>query len=71
MSLPNEFQTVLSKFKMAEIIEKLAGDKDSLRVDIQQVKFTLRNQRFEIDGKVDFNVVHKAPNPHSKPKEER
>jgi hypothetical protein len=71
MSVPSEFQTILSNFKMAEIIEKIAGGKDNVRVDIQQVKFTLRNQRFEIDGKVDFNVVHKASNPHSKPKEER
>jgi len=71
MSVPSELQTALSKFKMAEIIEKLAGDKDNLRVDIKQVKFTLRNKRFEIDGTVNFNVVHKAPNPHSKSKEER
>lgn len=69
MVLPSELQDVLSKFKMAEIIERLAGDKDNLRVNIQQVKFTVRNQTYEVDGIVNFNVIHKTLNPHAKIKE--
>ena len=69
MAETGELQETLSKFKMAQIIEGLAGDKDNLRVDIQNLKFTLRKQKFEIDGKVNFNVIHKEPNPHPKEKE--
>lgn len=65
MAVPSELQESLSKFRMAEIMEKIAGNTDNLHVEIQQVKFTIRNQKFEIDGKVDFNVIHKTANPHA------
>jgi uncharacterized protein YcgL (UPF0745 family) len=69
MATTSELQETLSKFKMAQIIEQLAGDKDNLRVDIQKVKFTVKNQGFEVDGTVNFNVIHKGLNPHLKDKE--
>ncbi len=55
---------------MATIIDRIAGDKDNLHVDLKHVKFTLRNQNFDINGVVDFKVVHKIPNAHAVVKEE-
>ena len=75
MATPNDssqLQDLLSKYQsnnLASIIEKLTGDKDSLRVDIQQVKFSVGKQNFEIDGKVSFNVLHKNPAAHPNEKE--
>jgi hypothetical protein len=54
---------------ITSIIDKLAGDKDNLRVDLKHVKFTVRNERFDINGIVNFNVVHKIPNAHAVVKE--
>jgi hypothetical protein len=65
-------QKVFSQYKpdnLAEIIDKLAGDKDNLRVDVQAVKFCLGKARYEVNGKVDFNVIHKKPDAHAKPSE--
>ena len=66
MAVQSDAQSILSQFRMAEILEKLAGDNDNLRVDIQNIKFSLRDQRFEIDGKIDFNVIHRRQDPHAK-----
>ncbi len=69
----SELQDTFEKYKpenLAEIMDKLAGDKDNLRVDVQAVKFTLRKQKFEINGVINFNVIHKTPNTHAKVKEE-
>jgi hypothetical protein len=65
-------QQQFSQYKpdnLAEIIDKLAGDKDNLRIDVQSVKFCLRNARYEVNGKVNFNVLHKNSNAHAKPSE--
>jgi hypothetical protein len=68
----SQLQDALSKYSsndLASIIEKLSGDKDNLRVDVQQVKFCVGKQHFEINGTFNFNVIHKTPNAHSKVKE--
>jgi hypothetical protein len=68
----SELEEKIAQYKpenLAEIIDKLAGDKDNLKVDIQNVKFHLGKSKFEVNGEVNFNVIHKAPNAHAKPKE--
>jgi hypothetical protein len=50
---------------LASLIDKLAGDKDNLHVDLRHVKFSLRGQSFSVDGVVDFKVVHSVPNAHA------
>ncbi len=55
---------------MATLIDQLAGDKDNLRVNLRHVKFTLRDQKFDVNGIVDFKVIHKIPNAHAVLKEE-
>jgi len=54
---------------MAEIIEVLAGGKDNLKVDVQKLRFTVGKQKFEVSGEVNFNVIHKDPLAHVKPRE--
>jgi hypothetical protein len=68
----SELEEKIAQYKpenIAEIIDKLAGDKDNLKVDIQNVKFWLGKSKFEVNGELNFNVVHKTPNAHAKPKE--
>jgi hypothetical protein len=68
----SELQEQLIKYKpdnLATIIGKLAGDKDNLRVEVQRIKFTLRKQKYEINGTVNFNVIYKTPNNHVKSKD--
>jgi|GEM_PF-3258893 hypothetical protein len=63
----------LSRYKpdnMATLIDRLSGNKDNLRVDFRQVKFTLRNQEFEVNGMVDFKVIHQVSDIHVLLKEE-
>jgi hypothetical protein len=55
---------------MATIIDQLAGDKDNLRVDLRHVMFIVRDQKFDVNGVIDFTVVHKIPNAHVLLKEE-
>jgi hypothetical protein len=50
-------------------VDRLAGDKDNLRVDLKHVKFSVRNESFDVNGVVDFKVVHKIPNAHAVVKE--
>jgi hypothetical protein len=50
---------------LATIIDKLAGDKDNLKVNLKNVKFILRGEKFDVIGLVEFNVVHKIPNAHA------
>jgi hypothetical protein len=54
---------------LTTIIDKLAGDKDNLHVDLKNVRFTLRGQTFDVNGLVDFKVVHTVPNAHAVVKE--
>lgn len=54
---------------LTTIIDRLAGDKDNLRIDLKHVKFTARNESFDVNGVVDFKVVHKIPNAHAVVKE--
>lgn len=49
---------------MATIIDRLAGGKDDLHIDLKNVKFTLRNQEFALNGVVDFKIFHKIPYAH-------
>jgi|WetSurMetagenome_2_1015567.scaffolds.fasta_scaffold07137_9 hypothetical protein len=65
----SQLQDLLSKYQsnnLASIIAKLAGDKDNLHIDIQQVKFFVGKQNFEINGKVSFNVLRKNQTPKLK-----
>ena len=54
---------------MAEIIEKLAGGKDNLKVDVQKLRFSVGKQKLEVSGEINFNVIHKDPLAHLKPQE--
>jgi hypothetical protein len=54
---------------LTTIIDKLAGGKDNLHVDLNNVRFTLRGQTFDVNGVVDFKVVHTVPNAHAVVKE--
>jgi hypothetical protein len=68
----SQLQDALSKYSsndLASIIEKLSGNRDNLRVDVQQVKFCVGKQHFEINGTFNFNVIHKNPTEHAKVKE--
>jgi hypothetical protein len=58
-----------SRDDLTTIIDKLAGGKDNLHVDLKNVRFTLRAQTFDVNGVVDFNVVHTLPNAHAVVKE--
>ena len=71
-SQTNQLNEALSGYKsddIAMIIDKLAGDKDNLRVDIQHVKLKVRNQRIELNGSINFKIFHKTPNAHQVLKE--
>jgi|WetSurMetagenome_2_1015567.scaffolds.fasta_scaffold17729_5 hypothetical protein len=62
MAAQNLLQDALSKYNqetIVSIIDRIAGDKDNLRVDLQHVKFTLRGIKFEINGNFNFNIKHK------------
>jgi hypothetical protein len=54
---------------LTTLIDKLAGDKDNLHVDLRNVRFTLRDQTFDVNGVVDFKVVHTVANAHAVVKE--
>lgn len=54
---------------LATIIDRLAGDKDNLKVNLKDVKFTLRGEKFDINGLVEFKIFHKIPNAHTVVKE--
>lgn len=58
-----------SRDDLTTIIDKLAGGKDNLHVDLRNVRFTLRDQTFDVNGVVDFKVVHTIPNAHAVVKE--
>jgi hypothetical protein len=73
MATQTDLLDALSGYKpdnMATIIDRLAGDKDNLHVELRHVKFTLRKQKFEVNGTVDFKIVHQVPNIHALMKEE-
>jgi hypothetical protein len=66
----SELQKKILQYKpdnLAMIIGKLAGDKNNLKVDIQQLKFCLGKTKFEVNGEVNFNVIYKKPNANAKP----
>ncbi len=54
---------------LATIIDRLAGDKDNLKVNLKDVRFTLRGEKFDINGLVEFKLYHKIPNAHAIAKE--
>ncbi len=61
-SQSRELQQKISAYKpdnLAEIIDKLSGDKDNLRVDVQAVKFCIGKTKYEVSGTINFNVKHK------------
>ena len=55
-----ELKQEFSKWKpnlISEIIDKLAGEKSNLRVDIQDIIFAIGGKQYELAGQVYFNVV--------------
>lgn len=54
---------------IAEIIEKLTGGKDNLKINVQELKFSIGKQKYEVSGEVNFNVIHKNPTANAKPEE--
>jgi hypothetical protein len=62
MAAQNLLQDALSRYKqetIVSIIDRIAGEKDNLRVDLQHVKFVLRGTKFELNGTFNFNIKHK------------
>ncbi len=60
-SQPTEWQQRLSQYKpdkLAEIIDKLAGEKCNLKISIQELKFNYRKTKYAVSGEINFNVVH-------------
>jgi hypothetical protein len=58
----SELKQEFSKWKpdlLAELIDRLAGEKSSLRVDIQDVRFTIGDRQYDLAGQVYFNVIRK------------
>jgi hypothetical protein len=39
---------------LTAIIDRLAGDKDNLRIDLNHVRLSAGNQKFELNGMVSF-----------------
>ncbi len=59
----SEPAVLLSQYKpenFAEIIAELAGDKPNLKVEVQELKFSLGKTKYEINGQVNF-LIHKKP----------
>ncbi|MGE5556867.1 MAG: hypothetical protein ACM3UY_11515 [Methanocella sp.] len=50
---------------LTAIIDRLAGDKDNLRIDLNHVRLSAGNQKFELNGMVNFKIFHKPPNAHT------
>ena len=66
----NEALSGIKPDDLTTIIDRLAGDKDNLKVDIQHLKFKVKNQQIELNGLINFKVYHKDPNAHQAVKEE-
>lgn len=65
---PDYLQNLLSgsrRDNLASVIDRLAGDKDNLKVNLKDVKFTLQGEKFDINGVVEFKVFHRIPNAHA------
>ena len=63
----NQLQETLSAYTPANfttIIDRLAGGKDNLRIELQNVEFIVKNKKIELNGTVNFNVIHKIQNAH-------
>jgi hypothetical protein len=75
MTVPSQSSELREKIlqyqpeNMAEIIEKLAGNKDNIKISVQEVKFRIGKIKYEVSGEVNFNIIHKNSNTHSKAKE--
>jgi hypothetical protein len=70
-STANPLQDAVAKIKpdnFAQIIDKLAGEKDNLRVDVRAVRFRMGNVTYEVSGEVNFNVKHKNNRHWKEPK---
>ena len=58
----DELNEEFSKWKpdrIAKIIDKLAGGKSNLKVDVQDIRFAIGDKLYEVAGEVNFNVLHK------------
>jgi hypothetical protein len=57
----SQLKDALSKYNsndLASIIEKLSGNKDNLRVDMQHVKFCVGKQHFETYGSLPMGILN-------------
>ncbi|MFI5419351.1 MAG: hypothetical protein ACHQ1H_00140 [Nitrososphaerales archaeon] len=45
--------------RVIEIIDKLAGQKSNLRVEIGEIRLTIGEKEYEIAGRLELNVLHK------------
>jgi hypothetical protein len=63
----NQLNEALSGYKredIAMIIDRLAGDKDNLRVELKNVKLKARNQKIVLNGVINFKIYHETPTAH-------
>lgn len=68
-SRSGELKEKLSQYQpenLAEIIEKLAGAKDNLKVAVQELKFSIGKTKYEVSGEVNINIIHNNPTAHTK-----
>ena len=66
-SQTNQLQEAISAYapeNFTTIIDRLAGDKDNLRIELQHVKFSIRKTNIELNGAVNFRIIHRIPNAH-------
>ncbi len=61
--LHEQFLSAYAPKNLTEIIDKLAGGKENLKVSIKELKFTIRKEKYNINGEIIFNIIHKPPLP--------
>ncbi len=66
-------QHQLSEFirDLTTIIDRLAADKNDLRLDLRNVKLIQPKAKFEMNGTVDFQIFHETPKVEKHPEAEQ
>lgn len=44
--------------KILRIIDKLAGEESSLKINIQELKFNIGKTKSRINGEIQFDITH-------------
>jgi hypothetical protein len=52
VTLPSTFDNLLS------LIDKLAGDKSNIKLDVQDLKLNIEGTRVTVNGEVNLDVVY-------------